>query len=343
MKKMLYAIFSIAIFTACSFNVKADEFDYNSCINACRGDDERICKASCDARKDIEEKKEGCSGNQLCMDKWEASFPSKRDFYLQCYNGTSNGKYNYCTHDSNACYSKCLASSYLDKRNCEADCAAKDKIKKCIVSSYNTSEINKCISQYSEHFKEYQGDVITKPDDNTGTSVDYATCKSQCNSSNMQECDSKCYAQSKVQECIDGCGTSTYGDCSKVCQESYNFYYNQRFNTYDPYSKVECGDYDIPYAIPQIVRTIIVILQIATPIIIIMLGSVDLVKAMIAQKEDEIKKGQQTFIRRAVVGVLVFLVFAIVRLAVGLVAPENENNNMWNCVDCFVNGECKTK
>ena len=67
---------------------------------------------------------------------------------------------------------------------------------------------------------------------------------------------------------------------------------------------------------------------------------IDFVKATIAQKEDEIKKNQQTFIRRLLIGVLVFLIFIIVKTIINMVAPVNENANMWDCVNCFVNGNC---
>ena len=106
------------------------------------------------------------------------------------------------------------------------------------------------------------------------------------------------------------------------------------------YSKVQCGDNVIPYAAPQIVKIIFTILQIATPIIIILFGMIDFLKAVIAQKEDEIKKGQQTFIKRLILGALVFLVFFFVEIIIGFVAPKDENQSMWNCVDCFINGNC---
>lgn len=107
------------------------------------------------------------------------------------------------------------------------------------------------------------------------------------------------------------------------------------------YKKITCGEAEIPYMAPKLVHTIYDILKIATPIIIIILGSLDLVKAVIAQKDDEIKKGQQTFIRRLVVGATVFLVFYIVELMIGLIVPRNENLDMWNCVDCFITGDCE--
>ena len=103
------------------------------------------------------------------------------------------------------------------------------------------------------------------------------------------------------------------------------------------YKKIQCGDLTLPYFAAQITSTIINVLKIATPILIIIFGSVDLMKAVIAQKEDEIIKGRQTFIRRLIIGVCVFLVFVIVQLVINLVA---QNNISWECVACFINGKC---
>ena len=106
------------------------------------------------------------------------------------------------------------------------------------------------------------------------------------------------------------------------------------------YKKVLCGDDYIPYALPQIVKVIYSILKIVTPIIIIIFGMIDFLKAVMTQKEDEIKKGQQTFVKRLIMGALVFLVFFFVEIIIGFVAPKEENQSMWNCVDCFINGNC---
>ncbi len=108
------------------------------------------------------------------------------------------------------------------------------------------------------------------------------------------------------------------------------------------YAKIVCGDTDIPYIAAQVTTTVINILKIVTPIIIIIFGMIDLIKAVVAQKDDDIVKGRKTFFKRMLIGAFVFLVFVFVEVIIGLVAPKNENSNMWNCVDCFVNGNCSS-
>ena len=105
----------------------------------------------------------------------------------------------------------------------------------------------------------------------------------------------------------------------------------------DTYQKITCGDVTMPYVIAQITSIVILIIQVLVPIIIIILGMLDLGKAVIAQKEDEIKKGWQTFIRRLLIGMIVFLVIVFVKFIIGLVAENYEIN----CIDCFVNNNCQ--
>ena len=54
--------------------------------------------------------------------------------------------------------------------------------------------------------------------------------------------------------------------------------------------------------------------KIIVPIIVIGLGTLDMSKAVLAAKEDEMRKAQATFIKRVLIGVCVFFVPAIVDL-----------------------------
>ena len=56
------------------------------------------------------------------------------------------------------------------------------------------------------------------------------------------------------------------------------------------------------------------IVRIIVPILIILLGSLDLSKAVFAGKEDEMKKAQKTFIKRIIAGVAVFFVPVLVSI-----------------------------
>ncbi len=101
----------------------------------------------------------------------------------------------------------------------------------------------------------------------------------------------------------------------------------------------QCGNIDLSFSgmLPYVVSMIITIIKIVVPILLIIWGMLDLAKAVMAQKEDEIKKGQQTFIKRLIAAVIVFFVITVVQMVVTFIS--NDNDNITNCFNCFVNGK----
>jgi len=97
------------------------------------------------------------------------------------------------------------------------------------------------------------------------------------------------------------------------------------------------SDVYIDDQIAYIVKYIIIILQIAVPVILVVLGSFDLIKGITSQKEDEIKSGQRVFVKRLISAALVFFVVAIVKVIVGVAASGN-SNSIFQCVNYFIKG-----
>ena len=97
---------------------------------------------------------------------------------------------------------------------------------------------------------------------------------------------------------------------------------------------------DVDEKIANTVHIVILVIQIVVPIVLVVFGMIDLVKAVIAGKEDEIKKNQMTFVKRLIAAAIVFFVFVIVKLLVSFVADDSKN--MMNCVNCFINGTGKS-
>lgn len=81
------------------------------------------------------------------------------------------------------------------------------------------------------------------------------------------------------------------------------------------------------------------IVKIIIPIILIVMGTIDFVKAMITNNPDETKKSQALFIKRLIVAVCVFFVFPIVSFLMSLVGESMDNT----CMICFSNPNDKTK
>ena len=73
------------------------------------------------------------------------------------------------------------------------------------------------------------------------------------------------------------------------------------------------------------------------PILLIIFGSIDLVKGITAQKEDDMKKGQQLFIKRLIAAFIIFFVFTIVKVVVSI---ASDNAEIINCAECFISNNC---
>lgn len=102
-----------------------------------------------------------------------------------------------------------------------------------------------------------------------------------------------------------------------------------------------CAGGTIPFedVLPETTSMIVNILKIAIPIMVIIFGLIDLGKAVMAQKEDDIKKNQGLLIKRVIVAVFVFFVVAIVQFVVGIVGGS-DSDNITSCINCFINNDC---
>lgn len=96
----------------------------------------------------------------------------------------------------------------------------------------------------------------------------------------------------------------------------------------------------------QFVGYILLVFKIVIPILLIIWGMIDLGKAVVASKEDEIKKATTALAKRAIAGVVVFflptligVIFSIVNGFSGEV--ENDYNNCKVCVTNPNGDKCK--
>jgi len=107
---------------------------------------------------------------------------------------------------------------------------------------------------------------------------------------------------------------------------------------------VQCGDSTFPAPVATIIRTVILLLQIIIPIGIVIMGSLDFLKATIAGDSDKMKKNQKQFVTRLIAGAITFFIFVLVKFVVSIVADTNKSVSFTSCLDCLVNdeGSCNT-
>ena len=84
-------------------------------------------------------------------------------------------------------------------------------------------------------------------------------------------------------------------------------------------------------SIAYLVDSVLAYVRVIVPILIIVLGVVDLARAVIASKEDEMRKAQWTFVKRLILGVAVFFVPLIVDVVMGLADLVWESSGYASC------------
>ena len=98
---------------------------------------------------------------------------------------------------------------------------------------------------------------------------------------------------------------------------------------------------NIPSIVPRITSTLYNTVMVLVPVILIIMGTVDLVKGIMSQKEDEMKKGREAFVKRIVGSVIIFLIVLIVKLFVGAISRDSQNRaRIVDCIDCFISNDC---
>ena len=89
-----------------------------------------------------------------------------------------------------------------------------------------------------------------------------------------------------------------------------------------------CSDLE---PILKIVGIVIWGIKVVVPIILIVIGMLDLAKAVTEKDEGKIKDAQQKLIKRAIAAVLVFLVVTFVSLLMGIIGAKDYKS----CMDCI--------
>ena len=94
-----------------------------------------------------------------------------------------------------------------------------------------------------------------------------------------------------------------------------------------------------------LVGKIVSIFQIAIPILLVVLGLVSLGKAVVASKDDEVKKATTGLVKKIVLAAAIFFIVTIVKMVVSLVGGDKMEhcweviNNPWDS-SSWDNGNC---
>ena len=78
------------------------------------------------------------------------------------------------------------------------------------------------------------------------------------------------------------------------------------------------------------------IAKIVVPIVIIIFGCIDLGKAVISSKDDEIKKSVKTLAMRAIAGVIIFFIPTVLTFIVWLIDNDDTVGDFADCTNCML-------
>ncbi|MBQ7141320.1 MAG: hypothetical protein IJO32_07455 [Bacilli bacterium] len=73
----------------------------------------------------------------------------------------------------------------------------------------------------------------------------------------------------------------------------------------------------------ELIREIFGIIKIVVPILLILMGMIDFVKALIANDDQKMKKAQKDFVMRLIIGVVIFFVPSILEYLLSLIGIES--------------------
>ncbi len=85
----------------------------------------------------------------------------------------------------------------------------------------------------------------------------------------------------------------------------------------------------------HLIKSVIDLLKFLIPIGLILFGIIDLGKAVIASKEDEMKKAQGVLLKRFIYAVAVFFVFTLVNLVMNMVSDADDDADSKSWVSCW--------
>ncbi len=106
-------------------------------------------------------------------------------------------------------------------------------------------------------------------------------------------------------------------------------------------AKVSCGNItDIPSKLPKLTSEVFLLLEIAIPVLLVIMGTLDLFKSITSNKEDEMAKGRKMFLKRLITAAIVFFIIAITKLIISFLDSDN-STALIDCMDCFISNDCE--
>lgn len=102
-----------------------------------------------------------------------------------------------------------------------------------------------------------------------------------------------------------------------------------------------CGGTYFPSAVATLVRNLYNLVKLLVPVLIIIMGMVDLLRAVMASDEKKMAEATPKLIKKLIAGVTIFLIFTIVQFVFKNLLGRNDalSNSLFDCVTYFISEE----
>lgn len=93
----------------------------------------------------------------------------------------------------------------------------------------------------------------------------------------------------------------------------------------------------MPQGIINIFKAVYNAILVLAPLLIVLFSAIDMMKAVMAGKADVMEKNKNNLIKRIVIGVLIFFIFAIVKWVFGtILKPVEGASEAWSCANAIL-------
>lgn len=110
---------------------------------------------------------------------------------------------------------------------------------------------------------------------------------------------------------------------------------------------ISCGSVKgIPKGITIFSRNLIKVIKVLVPVVLIILGIIDMVRAVSGNDEKVMKEASSRLIKRAIAAVLVFFVISLVQFVINVLSKaakdsgksdgDDPTNGIVECISCFI-------
>ena len=163
-----------------------------------------------------------------------------------------------------------------------------------------------------------------------------------CSIFGFQDCSKMFNSDGKACDIVNGvCAVAASGSVRDIeynrpsISDTPTTAYPDGYDNYESDGDVVCGKgWTFNRSIANVTYFMVLVFQIIAPVMLIILGMIDLLKGVTSGKEENMKKGQATFFKRLITALLMFFIITIVRMVLNILSTDS----IIDCFDCFVNG-----